>query len=200
MRADRAVRDLYVQQPRIAHREQTRLWYRMDPRERTALLQQAHERDNGANLEQRRKESTAALRALEVIQKELDKVERQGPAKAKAKARADKKSAGKSLTDWRDAPRHAPVRLLSSSTELDARLPGPILGPGTRYRILTQNDGLVTVEVESLDGQVAIGYCKAADLISYEPEIMYLREEKSGRRGAARLGKLSQRIAGSLIG
>jgi hypothetical protein len=198
MRADRAVRDLYVQQPRIAHREQTRLWYRMDPRERTALLQHAHEHVNGPDLEQRRKGSTAALRAFEVIQKELDKVERQTPAKAKS--RADKKSTGKSLTDWRDAPRHAPVRLLSSSTELDARLPGPILGPGTRYRILTQNDGLVTVEVEALDGQVAIGYCKAADLISYEPEIMYLREEKSGRRGAARLGKLSQRIAGSFIG
>jgi hypothetical protein len=198
MRVDRAVRDLSITPPRIARRERSRLWYRMDPRERAAHLQAGRQLGVAANHETRQA-GTNSLRALKAIQKELDQVDHEAQTKLLT---SDQKSNIKALTEWRDAPRHCPVVLLCATAELDARLPGPILGPGTRYRIVAQTDGVVMVEVESLDGQFAIGHCKAVDLMSYEPDIMYLREDKRGRRGTTRLGigKISQRIAGSLIG
>jgi hypothetical protein len=110
------------------------------------------------------------------------------------------------LTEWRDAPAHCPVLLLSASSLLDARNPGPILGPGTRYRILTVDDGVVALKVAAIDGQVGLGYCNAVDLICFEPEIVYLRRDRqTGKLGTAKLGlnKLSQRISGvtgSLVG
>ena len=103
------------------------------------------------------------------------------------------------LTEWRDAPRHCPILLLSANQILDARVPGPLLGPGTKYRIVSVGDGVVCLQVDALDGQIGLGYCNAVDMLCYEPDIMYLRGEKrSGRRHTARLnlGRISQRIAG----
>lgn len=103
------------------------------------------------------------------------------------------------LTDWRDAPAQCPVLLLSATSLLDARNPGPILGPGTSYRILAVSDGVVTLKVAALDGQMAVGFCNAVDLICIEPNIINLRRERqTGKLGTARLGlsKLTQRIAG----
>ena len=103
------------------------------------------------------------------------------------------------LTEWRDAPSHCPVLLLSASPILDARNPGPILGPGTQYRILSVTDGVVALKVAAIDGQIGVGYCNSVDLICFEPDIAYYRRERqTGKLGTARLGLkgLSQRISG----
>lgn len=103
------------------------------------------------------------------------------------------------LTDWRDAPSHCPVLLLSASTLLDARNPGPILGPGARYRIMSLKDGVAALEVASLDGHVGAGFCNSVDLTCVEPNIANLRREGGGiGRGTARLSlnRISQRLAG----
>ena len=103
------------------------------------------------------------------------------------------------LTSWRDAPKHCPVLLLSTSSLLDARNPGPILGPGARYRILSLNNGIAALEVAALDGQVGIGFCNAVDLTCVEPNIAHLRREGGSRgRQTARLNlnRISQRLAG----
>ncbi len=103
------------------------------------------------------------------------------------------------LTDWRDAPTHCPVLLLSASPILDARNPGPILGPGTQYRILSVTDGVVALKVAAIDGHIGVGYCNSVDLICFEPDIAYYRRERqTGKLGTAKLGlnKLSQRISG----
>jgi hypothetical protein len=103
------------------------------------------------------------------------------------------------LTDWRDAPKHCPVLLLSATALLDARNPGPILGPGKRYRILTINDGVAALEVAALDGHVGAGYCNAIDLTCVEPNIANLRRESGANvRQTARLSlnRISQRISG----
>lgn len=119
---------------------------------------------------------------------------------AETSARSDTEvDEANAITEWRDAPTHCPVLLLSASPILDARNPGPILGPGTRYRILAVDDGIVALKVATLDGQIGLGYCNAVDLICFEPDIVYYRRERqSGRLGTARLGitKLSQRISG----
>lgn len=103
------------------------------------------------------------------------------------------------LTEWRDAPTHCPVLLLSASPILDARNPGPILGPGTQYRILAVTDGVVALKVAAIDGHVGVGYCNSVDLICFEPDIVYFRRERqTGKLGTAKLGlnRLSQRISG----
>jgi hypothetical protein len=103
------------------------------------------------------------------------------------------------LTAWRDAPMHCPVLLLSASPLLDARNPGPILGPGTRYRIMTLNDGVAALEVAALDGQVGAGYCNSIDLTCVEPNIANLRREGGANvRQTARLSlnRISQRLSG----
>jgi hypothetical protein len=146
-----------------------------------------------------RKERTGPLRSIDALQSVLD----QADAEAATPKQAEHVEA---LTDWRDAPRHCPILLLSANQILDARVPGPLLGPGTRYRIVTVADCVVCLEFVALDGQIGLGYCNAVDLMCYEPDIMYLRGEKrSGRRYTARLNlsRISHRISGvtgSLIG
>lgn len=115
-------------------------------------------------------------------------------------------SGADALTAWRDAPTHCPVLLLSASPILDARNPGPILGPGARYRVHALNDGVATLEVAALDGQVGIGYCNAIDLTCFVPDIAHLRREGGANvRQTARLNlnRISQRLSGvtaALIG
>jgi hypothetical protein len=110
------------------------------------------------------------------------------------------------LTEWRNTPTHCPVLLLSASRILDARNPGPILGPGTRYRILDVTDGVVSLQVAGLDATVAAGFCNVGDFTCIDHDIAYHRRDRqSGRLGSARLGltKISQRLSGvtsSLIG
>lgn len=182
----------------LPKREHTRLWYRTEitrPDQDVLISEQpgspaptSDPIDNGGRLRER----TGPLRSIAALQSVLDQVE----AEASTPRQAEPIEA---LTDWRDAPRHCPILLLSANPILDARVPGPLLGPGTKYRIVSIADGVVCLQVDALDGQVGLGYCNAVDLLCYEPDIMYLRGEKrSGRRHTARLGlgRISQRIAG----
>jgi hypothetical protein len=187
---------------KLAKRERTRLWYRTDHSARNNDWV-ISERPTGADsmteeAAGRRRGRTDQLRSIEALQATLD----QGQAADNVAAPVEVRNA---LTDWRDAPRHCPILLLSSNSILDARLPGPLLGPGTKYRIVSVADGIVCLQVETLDGQVGLGYCNAVDLMCYEPEILYLRQKKGGKRQTARLGlaRISQRLSGvtgSLIG
>lgn len=187
---------------RLARREGTRLWYRIEPnsQDEDQLLWEGHRRETKvtATEEESPRTRTGQLRSMEALQATLEQTEAPAPSPQNV-------DDIQVLTDWRDSPRHCPVLLLSSTSLLDARQPGPLLGPGTKYRIVTVNDGVVCLQVQALDGQVGLGYCNAVDLMCYEPEIMYLRPDKRSRRQTARLGlsRLSQRITGgtgSLIG
>ena len=180
---------------RLARREGTRLWYRVEPgsQHEDHLVWEGHRRETAVATadEAPARTRTGQLRSMEALQATLEQAETPAPTRQPV-------DEIRTLTDWRDSPRHCPVLLLSSTTLLDARQPGPLLGPGTKYRIVTVNDGVVCLQVEALDGQVGLGYCNAVDLMCYEPEIMYLRPDKRSRRQTARLGlsRLSQRITG----
>jgi hypothetical protein len=69
---------------------------------------------------------------------------------------------------WRVAPDSAPSLMLSSSRLLDARHPGPILGPGARYRVVEVHDGVVGIDVMLADGAAARGYGNAIDMRSLD--------------------------------
>ena len=180
---------------RLARREGTRLWYRVEPdsRHEGHLVWEGHRREAPAATAEEAppRTRTGQLRSMEALQASLEQAETPPPTRQHI-------DEIRTLTNWRDSPRHCPVLLLSSTTLLDARQPGPLLGPGTRYRIVTVNDGVVCLQVQALDGQIGLGYCNAVDLMCYEPEIMYLRPDKRSRRQTARLGlsRLSQRITG----
>lgn len=189
----------------LPKRDRTRLWYRAahgKPNEDVLISEQstdggaASDSDYGSSV---RRERTGPLRSMAALQSVLDDAAPDADAAAQP-ADID------ALTDWRDAPRHCPILLLSANPILDARVPGPLLGPGTKYRIVSVADGVVCLQVEALDGKIGLGYCNAVDLICYEPDIMYFRGDKRTRkRGSARLhlSRVSQRIAGvtgSLIG
>jgi hypothetical protein len=107
----------------------------------------------------------------------------------------------KPLTDWRDTPSTCPVLLLSATAILDARNPGPILGPGTQYRLLNICDGIVSLQVATIDGQIAYGYCHATDFSCIDPHFASCRRDRqtTGRLGTARLeiNKISSRISGA---
>jgi hypothetical protein len=187
---------------RLARREGTRLWYRVEPdsQHEDHLIWEGHRREaqSADTNEAKPRTRTGQLRSMEALRATLEHTETPSPAPQRTEEI-------QVLTDWRDSPRHCPVLLLSATTLLDARQPGPLLGPGTTYRIVSVNDGVVCLQVRTLDGQVGLGYCNAVDLMCYEPEIMYMRPEKRTRRQTARLGlsRLSQRITGgtgSLIG
>lgn len=69
---------------------------------------------------------------------------------------------------WRTMPPGAPSLMLSSSRLLDARHPGPILGPGTRYRVVEVMDGIVGLDVMLHDGAIQRGYGNAIDMGSFD--------------------------------
>jgi hypothetical protein len=176
----------------LPRRERTRLWYRAESH--TALEDHLiSEQPSGEHVRGTgRLPRTGQLRALEALQATLNQDDTEASA-------TETIEITEALTDWRDSPRHCPVLLLSASPLLDARNPGPLLGPGTRYRIVTVEAGLVCLQVDALDGRVGVGYCNAVDLMCYEPEIMYLRHQKrTGRLQTAKLSlsRLSQRITG----
>lgn len=67
--------------------------------------------------------------------------------------------------EWRTVPPSAPALLLSGTRLLDARVPGPVLRPGCRYRVISLNNGVVGLAVVTPDGEISTGYCAAVDLI-----------------------------------
>jgi hypothetical protein len=176
----------------LARRERTRLWYRAESHDadedRLISEQPSAERSRQTG----RLPRTGQLRGLEALQATLDQADSED-------AVTEAVEIGETLTDWRDSPRHCPVLLLSANSLLDARNPGPLLGPGTRYRIVTVEAGIVCLQVDALDGRIGVGFCNAVDLMCYEPEIMYLRHQKrTGRLQTAKLSlsRLSQRLTG----
>jgi len=179
----------------LVKRERTRLWYRSEHSARHddwVISEQPSGADAVASdAPGPRRGRTNQLRSIEALEARLE----QEQPTAKVATAVEVKN---TLTDWRGAPRHCPILLLSMNPILDARLPGPLLGPGTRYRIVSVADGVVCLQVETLDGQISLGYCNAVDLMCYEPEILYLRQKKVGKRHTARLGlaKISQRLSG----
>jgi hypothetical protein len=106
------------------------------------------------------------------------------------------------LTDWRIVARNAPTLLLASTNMLDGRQPGPILGPGREYRVLSAVDGIVGLEVRDEDGATATGYCNAVDLICIEPMVVDLATagwKKSTKQKLSRVTKGLSNVTGSLI-
>jgi hypothetical protein len=73
--------------------------------------------------------------------------------------------------DWRTVPSPSPSLLLSATELLDARIPGPVLRPGARYRVASVQNGVVGLEVVDPLAHVGVslGYCAAVDLICIDP-------------------------------
>lgn len=99
-------------------------------------------------------------------------------------------SSGK--VEWRDVQAGAPVLLLSAGPVLECSRPGPILGPGMRYRITGMTGSVVAMEVMHANGDTRSGYANAVDLRCIEPKIHTgeLRTEK-GLTGRLRLSRLA---------
>lgn len=107
------------------------------------------------------------------------------------------------ITDWRNVPANAPTLLLAASSLLDGRMPGPILGPGTTYRILSTGDGIIGLEVRSADGTSQVGYANAVDLACMEPMVLGLAGQGWKTSTKSRLQKITKglsHVTGSLIG
>ena len=186
---DRAKRAPAVISDQLVRRDGSRLWFRApqiapvhDPRAPwPGAAQRLRKRQDREQLDVRH--------SLESLQAAVDGVQpEQGPA---PKSKRDIQT----LTEWTDPPRNSPILLLSASELMDSR-PGPVLGPGTRYRIVSIAENVVCVQVQALDGQMLMGYVNAVDLLSYEPEIMYLRGKKrSFRLPGLKRGKPAGRMA-----
>ena len=73
--------------------------------------------------------------------------------------------------EWRTVQTSAPVLLLSVGPMLGSSKPGPILGPGMRYRILGMTGSVVEMEVIHANGDTRTGYANAVDLRCIEPRI-----------------------------
>src|SRR4051794_30448705 len=191
----------------LVRRERTRLWYRLSQddeqivspvdavaQERPASARRVinTKRPIGPGTDRLIREVVQPSRALADLQQIFD-------ASEAPPVLADDSGSAAALTDWRTTPTHSPVLLLSASAILDARNPGPILGPGTRYRIMDVINGVVSLQIAKLDNQVSAGFCNIGDFMSVDPDIAYYRRTRqTGRLGTARLGlnKISQRLSG----
>jgi len=94
--------------------------------------------------------------------------------------------------EWRAVQAGAPVLLLSAGPVLESSRPGPILGPGMRYRITGMTGSVVAMEVMHANGDRRSGYANAVDLRCIEPKIHTggLQTER-GLTGRLRLTKLA---------
>jgi hypothetical protein len=78
--------------------------------------------------------------------------------------------------------------MLSSTSLLDARLPGPVVGPGARYRVVEVLDGVVGLDVMLADGAVTRGYGNAIDMGSLDSR--FAVNGGSRGRGTATLARV----------
>lgn len=103
-------------------------------------------------------------------------------------------------TVWSVAPASAPMLLLSATPLLVGRRPGPIVGPGSTFRIVDVQDGVVALEVRCDDGLVVAGFGNAVDVRCIDPSLG--RGRGTGKlRVAPQTARLRwQRITGSLRG
>lgn len=107
------------------------------------------------------------------------------------------------ITAWRNVPRTAPTLLLAQSPLLDRIAAGAVLAPGTAFRVLSAEDGVVEVEVMAEDGVRASGYCNAIDLACIDPMIVHLAGVGRRLTTKERLGRIGRgigHVTGSLMG
>jgi hypothetical protein len=100
--------------------------------------------------------------------------------------------------EWRTVPDSAPCLLLAATPLLDARIPGPVLHPGARYRIASVQNGVAGLYVVGSDGKTGLGYCAAVDLICIDGRF---NSHKSGRIYGASANPFRsrmQRLSGGL--
>lgn len=106
--------------------------------------------------------------------------------------------------DWRPAPERMPILMLSASPIMDHRGPGPILGPGCHYRVLSVVSGVVGLQVMNRHGETSIGYANAIDMRCVDPTLADGSWQRSRTStGRLRLTRLSQGLAnatGQLFG
>lgn len=94
--------------------------------------------------------------------------------------------------EWRSVQAGAPVLLLSAGPVLESSKPGPILGPGMRYRILGMTGSVVELEVMHANGDTRCGFANAGDLRCIEPKIDTGEfQTEKGLTGRLRLTKLA---------
>ena len=99
--------------------------------------------------------------------------------------------------EWRTVQAGAPVFLLSAGPVLESSKPGPILGPGMRYRVTSVAGSVVGMEVMHANGDTRSGYVNAVDLRCIEPKIVtgQLASER-GLTGRLRLTRLASTTFG----
>ena len=106
--------------------------------------------------------------------------------------------------DWRPAPERMPILMLAASPLMDHRGPGPILGPGCHYRVLSVVSGVVGLQVMNRHGETAIGYANAIDMRCVDPTLADGSWQRTRTAtGRLRLTRFSQGIAqatGQLFG
>jgi hypothetical protein len=95
---------------------------------------------------------------------------------------------------WRPYPSEAPSLILSATENLSARLMGPILSSGTRYRVVDCYNEVVAIEIERLGLPPMRGYCLAADLEAAEQSA---RPKRTGKQ-VEWLRSVSERVSQSL--
>ncbi len=100
--------------------------------------------------------------------------------------------------EWRTVPATAPALLLAGSSLLDARVPGPVLRPGCRYRVVGLQNGVVALAVASPDGEVARGFCAAVDLGCIDSRFAARSATRQLGAAAGSLRSKVQRVSWSL--
>ena len=93
---------------------------------------------------------------------------------------------------WRAVKASAPVFLLSAGPVLEIGRPGPILGPGMRYRLMGMTGSVVALEVMHANGDTRTGYANAVDLRCIDPTIQTGEfQSEKGFTGRLRMTRLA---------
>ncbi|MER3438168.1 MAG: hypothetical protein C4346_11575 [Chloroflexota bacterium] len=196
----------------LRKRPVTRLWYRripepvdahdildcvLDPSVGTdelfsGLLSDRIEPDNGNATVERRTGSTPS------VQVASDDIDRNAlPKDAKPTPVLNGLPAGWQ-DEWRTVPATAPSLLLAGSSLLDTRVPGPVLRPGCRYRVVGMHNGVVGLAVASAEGEVAIGFCAAVDLACSDSRFAARSATRQLGAAAGSLRTKAKRVSWSL--
>lgn len=100
--------------------------------------------------------------------------------------------------EWRTVPATAPALLLSGTSLLDARVAGPVLRPGCRYRVVSLNNGVAGLAVATPNGEVSTGYCAAVDLACIDSRFAARSATRQLGAAAGSLRAKVQRISWNL--
>lgn len=100
--------------------------------------------------------------------------------------------------EWRTVPATAPALLLSGTSLLDARVAGPVLRPGCRYRVVSLSNGVAGLAVATPNGEVSTGYCAAVDLACIDSRFAARSATRQLGAAAGSLRAKVQRISWNL--